>query len=77
MKLRSNIFAIENWVYNPARRKCRYRCQTCMKLVPDGSHLVVERRGKTSHGYHSDCFNSSFEGVAALARETERMGSAA
>lgn len=71
-----NIFAIENWIHNPARRKSRYRCQGCSKLVADGSHLVVERRGKASHGYHNECFDG-FAGQAALAREAECMGSAA
>jgi hypothetical protein len=32
----------------------------------------VERRGRSSHGYHADCFNG-LAAEAALARDAERM----
>ena len=64
---------IANWSHNPARRKSRFRCQACAKLVADGTTLVIERRGKSSHGYHADCFDGA-SGQAAMAREAERMG---
>lgn len=73
MKLRSNIITIKDWHFNPAKRSHRFRCQGCGKLVEDGSALVIERRGKTSHGYHADCFEGSSAGKAALVREAERQ----
>ena len=73
MRLRSNIITIPNWTFNAAKRKHRFRCQVCAKLVGDGSTLIIERRGKSSHGFHADCFDGSFEAVAALAREAERQ----
>lgn len=72
MKARSNIFTINNWVFNSSKRSHRFRCQVCSKLIEDGSTVTIERRGKSSHGYHIECFNDSFAGQAALARENER-----
>jgi hypothetical protein len=75
MKLRSNIIAIENWSHDKARRKSRFRCNACSKLVADGSALVIERRGTSSHGYHAECFNGP-AAEAALARDAERLAGA-
>lgn len=76
MKLRPNIFTIEGWQHNPARRKSRFRCQGCAKLVDDGSTLVIERRGKSSHGYHAECFHGA-AADAALERQAERLAGGA
>lgn len=73
MKLRPNIFTIANYRFDPKRRKHRFRCQACCKAVADGEALTVERRGKSSHGYHADCFETSVAGAAAIAREVERL----
>lgn len=73
MQPRPNIFTINNWAFNPSKRSHRFRCQVCSRLIEDGSTLTVERRGKASHGYHAECFNSSLAGQAALARENDRQ----
>lgn len=76
-KPRPNIFTIENWVHDPKRRKHRFRCAECQKLVDDGTTLIVERRGTSSHGYHGDCFHTGQAGAAAAAREFERLNGGA
>ena len=49
-------FRITDWSHNPARRKHRFRCQVCDRIIGDGADVVIEKRGKSSHGYHTDCF---------------------
>jgi len=46
---------IPNWIHNPAKRKHRFRCQGCAKLIADGSTVIIERRPGGAHGYHKDC----------------------
>ena len=70
---RPNILTIRKWVHDPKRRKSRFRCQGCGKLVADGSTLMVERRGASSHGYHADCFYTSAAGQAALERDCDHL----
>ncbi len=62
-------FTITNWTHNPARRKHRFRCQTCARVIADGSDVVIERRGRSSHGYHAECFTGlNREAVEARSR---------
>lgn len=70
---RPNVITIRDWVHDPKRRKSRFRCQGCAKIIEDGAMLVIERRGKTSHGYHSDCFHASSAGASARSRDYERL----
>jgi hypothetical protein len=60
-------FRISNWVHNPARRKHRWRCVNCGRLVQDGSDVVVEKRGTRinsggygmgSLGFHAECWDA-------------------
>ena len=62
------IFEIKNWSHDPKRRKHRFRCMECDKIISDGTDVVIERRGKSSHGYHKQCFGSGLSSQAALAR---------
>jgi len=71
-----NPITIDNWTHDPARRKRRFRCGSCSKLIEDGSNVVIERRPGGAHGYHADCFDAdTWNREAVLARaakETER-----
>ena len=55
----TQVFNIANWTHNPAKRKARFRCQECACIIEDGNDILIERRGKSSHGYHTDCFENS------------------
>jgi hypothetical protein len=70
MKPRATVIAITNWSHDPKRRGARFRCQTCSKLIADGSDIVIERRQGGAHGYHSECFIGA-SAAAALARQAE------
>lgn len=52
----TSIFTIDNYQHQPARRKHRFRCQVCQRLIDDGDTAVVERRPGGAHGYHGDCW---------------------
>ena len=67
------MLRILGYVHRPERRRHRWRCQTCSKLIADGSDVIVEKRAHGSHGYHVACFSG--EGAeAALLRHVERQG---
>ena len=66
------LFQIKNWQHNPRRRKHRFRCQQCSKIIEDGLDIVIERRGKSSHGYHVSCFCKQDESRGAIARNPEK-----
>jgi hypothetical protein len=72
MRPRSNVYTLRDWCYDPKRRAHRFRCQGCARVIDDHTDVVVERRGRSSHGYHADCFNG-LAAEAALARDAERM----
>lgn len=65
------LFSIKNWQHNPHRRKHRFRCQQCQIIIKDGSDLVIEKRGKSSHGYHLACFCKQDQSRGAIARNPE------
>jgi len=71
MKPLPRIFTITGWTHDPHRRKHRWRCQGCQRVIEDGSDVTVERRGRASHGYHSECFKTSSGGYAARLRDHE------
>lgn len=63
-------FEIQNWTHNPAKRKSRFRCQGCAKLIADGSTVVIERRPGGAHGYHKHCLTGlSLEAVEGRNKE--------
>lgn len=72
MTTNKTVIELTNWVHNPRLRKRRFRCQTCMRLIADGSDVVIERRPRGAHGYHADCF-TGMNARAALARQAERV----
>lgn len=72
MKPRSNLITILGWVHNPKRRAHRFRCQGCARIIADGSDIIIERRGGSSHGYHQRCF-TSMAGHAAALRDQEHL----
>ena len=55
----ARVFTIENWHHDPKRRKHRWRCQECQRIIDDGHDVTVERRGNSSHGYHRSCFSAA------------------
>lgn len=59
MKPAPRIFTIRNWTHDPKRRLHRWRCQECMSVIKNGCDVVVERRGRSSHGYHLTCFEAA------------------
>jgi hypothetical protein len=72
MRQKPNVFTIRAWRFDPKRRAHRFRCQGCAKLIADGSDVVLEKRGRSSHGYHAECF-TGLAAEAALARDDERL----
>lgn len=68
------LIRIDDWRHEPRKRRRRFRCQECQRLIGDGTRVVIERRGKSSHGYHAACFDAALAGPrpsnakAALAR---------
>ena len=55
------IMYLRGWKHDPARRKRRFRCQACGKLVADGGSVILERRGQSSHGYHGECWRATVD----------------
>lgn len=73
MKPRPNLFTVSNWTHDPKFRTSRFRCQTCACVIADGGDVVIERRGKSSHGYHAECFaKGGPAATAARLREEAR-----
>ena len=74
MRRQSNVFTISNYAFDPKRRKHRFRCQGCHKVIMDGGNVTLERRGGSSHGYHAECF-TGLTAEAALLRNEEWLAS--
>lgn len=75
MKTPAYIFSLDNWVHNPARRKNRFRCNHCQKIVQDHSNLIMERNRGVWHieCWHSTVNNPQSLAFAAKARENEYL----
>jgi hypothetical protein len=72
MKRAPTVFTVRAWVFDPKRRAHRFRCQGCAKIIQDGGDVVMERRGKSTHGYHAMCFTGLAAEAATLRSEEQR-----
>ncbi len=74
-------FRISNWAHDPSKRKHRWRCSTCGRIIQDGSDVVVERRGSRTRrghwgqswamgslGFHGDCWDNADGDAGVMAR---------
>jgi hypothetical protein len=64
MKRPNHIFPLNNWVHDPKRRKSRFRCVSCSKIVQDHSDLIMERGAGV---WHAGCWASTVNDPKSLA----------
>lgn len=64
MKRPAHIFPLNDWVHDPKRRKSRFRCVSCSKIVQDHSDLIMERNMGV---WHAECWTSTVDNPNSLA----------
>jgi hypothetical protein len=64
----TTLLHIPDFQYQAERRKHRFRCPTCSRIVEDGEVVMeTRRRGHSTHAYHGACF-TGMNATAAIAR---------
>ena len=65
-------YTINNWTHDPSKRKRRFRCPMCNKIIPDGTDIKLMTNRTTGGGwgqtfrmgalgFHSDCYDQWHE----------------